>query len=213
MNSLLAVVKRSKGKHLSLSCSDLPKALEYDESDFQRLRTQPKNCKSLPRFLRPRSAGSMDRTKRRSSSEFMDTFDCQLAEIKAKLAMFRDQDTEFRGRMESLSNSIGELASLSRSSLNLSEVSVDLMTSDDEEQGCVGKNDHPIEIEFHSMSRRSSSSEVLYCIPTIEITYCKRGSSYSSVHESLGAFTKTAIDPNRLHVYLYKDGDQYRTFL
>ena len=61
-----------------------------------------------------RSGTSSDRT---SNSDLISAVDAQLMQIKEKLAAFRDQDTQFRERMDSLNDSVSELTS-SRSSLS-----------------------------------------------------------------------------------------------
>ena len=50
------------------------------------------------------------------NSELISVVDAQLMQIRAKLASFREQDTQFRERMDSLNDSVSELAS--RSSLS-----------------------------------------------------------------------------------------------
>ena len=48
-----------------------------------------------------------------SSSELINVVDAQLMQIREKLAAFRQQDTQFRERMNSLNGSVSELASQS----------------------------------------------------------------------------------------------------
>ena len=197
MDSFLAIITRSKKKFegkLSLSCGDLAAI----DSQYKVGTIEQRKCSkgstldlSLPRFLRPKSAGfsptgSMDRTKSRSSNELVTDFDSQLAEIREKLAKFREQDVEFHERIDSLSHSIGELAS--RSSLNSftpSEVSVASLSSDEydsdseeEEEGEPEeeqnyKDDHTIEKEIETISK-SFLSDVLNSIPAIKVTCHQR---------------------------------------
>ena len=59
------------------------------------------------------STATSDSTR---NSELISVVDAQLMQIRAKLASFREQDTQFRERMDSLNDSVSELAS--RSSLS-----------------------------------------------------------------------------------------------
>lgn len=235
MDSFLAAIKRHGGKPLSSSCGDLSAIAnsgQYDEPDFHLLKKDSNDTPGLfSRFLRPRSQSpeprpergseSLDRAKSRSSSELLNTFDCQLAEIRAKLAMFREQDTDFRERMDSLSNSIGELASncsLAPSD-NISVASADLMI--DEEQN-YKDDDHSIEGELQNNTVSASfSTEMLnQCIPTIEVTHYKRRLSDSTLHGSILRPLKSSSTPDRHsiccltdHSYFNSNGEQLSTLL
>lgn len=197
MDSFLSVVTgiskaRSKGQLISLSCSDLAtidSGSDYGESDIRRLvrgsKVTPWPKFLSPNLLRPKSPGL---TKSRSSSELansaesVNTVDCQLAKIRETLALFREQDMEFRERMDSLSSSIDELAS--RTSMASLEVSADV------NDNITGKDMGNI-----SANRKSSSSEVLNCIPTIKITcHKRRQSDPAETARNLASSTVTASE-------------------
>ena len=205
MNSFLAVITRSKKKFegkISLSCGDLA-ALnsQYEEGGTIERRKGTEDSfldSSYPRFLRPKStgfmAGSMDRTKSRSSSDLANDFDYQLAEIKEKLAKFRKQDAEFHERMDSLNHSIGELAS--RASSTPSHVSADSNLSiyeDDSEEEVEHEQHFEADDDENGIGSISNSfaSEVLNSIPAIKVTCDKkrslrrrRSASDPSIHEA-----------------------------
>ena len=244
MDSFLTVVSRLKGKQ-SLSCNDLT-TIESDYDDFDRFKHLRKSSKTgtcpCNRFLRTicaeSSAQSMDRSKSRSS-ELVNSLDRQLAEIREKLAMLQEQDADFHERMDSLSNSIGELAS--RSSLNsfgsaLSEASGaasdrEMLSDEDEdsEQENYTDDDQIIKNKIESISM-SFSTELLNSIPTIEVTpdtYRRRRSSKRSsqlrrsdpyVHES-AKLLNLSTESNRHsicltdHAYLYGSGEEISTLL
>ena len=244
MDSFLTVVSRLKGRQ-SLSCNDLT-TIESDYDDFDRFKQLRKSSKTgtcpCNRFLRTicaeSSAQSLDRSKSRSS-ELVNSLDRQLAEIREKLAMLQEQDTDFHERIDSLSNSIGELAS--RSSLNsfgseLSEASgaaSDGMLSDedeDSEEENYIDDDQIIKHKIESISAMSFSTELLNSIPTIEVTpdtYRRRRSSKRSsqlrrsdpyVHES-AKLLNSSTESNRHsicltdHAYLYGSGEEISTLL
>ena len=225
MDSFLAVITRSKKRKLegklSLSCGDLA-ALNAQFSESGDLGTIKQRkfkgsnidlTSTLPRFFKPKSSGSvptvesLDRNKSKSSSELVNDFDNQLAEIRSKLAMFREQDLKFHERMDSLSHSIGELASVSRSSLNSftpSEISAssDLMLSNEENYADSDDDDeqnHGDELIMENEISSSFSSEVLSCIPAIKVTSStlgrlnkRRGSSDPVLHEAASLFKSSA---------------------
>jgi len=205
MDSFLTVLTRSKGKQ-SLSCGDLSAIDSLSEYDHHSKRHSLRDT-FFP-TLKPRFPRSMNRTISRSSDELATDFDCQLAEIREKLAMFREQDIKFRKRMDSLGNSISELAS--RSSLNSltpSETSTasncdDLMIFKD------NTNEESYYKEEQTSIMSSFSSEVLNCIPTIEITNeCyKRGlerrrSSDPTMHEAARLLKSSMAEPQRHSMY------------
>lgn len=183
----LTVLTRSKEKQ-SLSCGDLSTLDSFSEYDHRDSKRHSRDT-FFPRFLRPKSLRSMDRTMSKSSNELVNDFDCQLAEIREKLAMFREQDMKFRERIDSLSNSIGELAS--RSSLTPSEPSIgsdcgDLMLFNDDDEEQNYKEEQTVDNRITA----SFSSEVLNCIPTIKVTSYKRRlerrrSSDPTAHEAV----------------------------
>ena len=230
MDSFLAVITRSKKKFegkLSLSCGDLASYSHYEaDSTERRISTKDQSLdSSLPRFLRPKSAGcaagSMDRTKSRSSNELANDFDCQLAEIKEKLAKFREQDVEFHERMDSLNHSIGELASRT-SSFTPSEVSAISDLSNDEDNS-EEEDDDFIENEIEAISK-SFSSDLLNSIPAIKVTcdkkklFRRRQSSDPAIHEAARLLkSSVAAERPRSAVYSpdygYLYGEEVSTLL
>ena len=197
MDSFLAVFKKTKGK-LSLSCGDLAtleSAAEYDQSNLKQQSKDSRDTSScrLTRFLRPKSPDSLGCTMSRGNSccELVNNIDDQLAEIREKLAMFRKQDTKFRERMDSLSHSIGELAS--GSSLNSEDPMI--FDSDTEEQNFE-------EAEINGKISSSFSTEVLNSIPTIKVTYYagKRRLSDPSIYEA-SRLLKSSVASQRYNAY------------
>ena len=188
MDSYITLIDSGKERQ-SLSCNDLA-AIQSGYNDKQ-LRKHAKDRSSLarPRFLRSKSRDhsletSMDRSKSKSSDELVDAVDSQLAEIRGKLAMLRRQDRDFLERMDSLTNSIGELTS--QSSLPPSETSEGRLSDTDEDNAINGndktctKDDWIIRSNVKSIPT-SFSSEVLNSIPAIrEIS----GSSNISLRRS-----------------------------
>lgn len=171
MDPFLTVLTTSKRKQC-LSCGDIAALVsdtDYDHLCLERPRKHSATaiCPSIHprRFLRQKSppAHSVHRIKSRSCEELVNNVDCRLAEIKNALAIFREQDIDFRKRMHSLSNSIDDLAS-SHSSL-ASEDS----TASDPVVFANDKEDQSIENKINDISG-SFSSDVLNCIPTIAIT-------------------------------------------
>lgn len=186
MDPFLSVLTSSKRKQC-LSCGDiaaLASNADYDQSRLEQPRKQSATaiCPSIHprRFLQQISppVHSVDRIKSRSCSELVNNIDCRLADIKNTLAIFREQDIEFRRRMRSLSNSIDDLAS-SRSSL-ASECS----NASDLVVFANVKDDQVIENKIKAISA-SFSSDVLNCIPTIAITcHMARQASDPTLHEN-----------------------------
>ena len=181
----------------SLSCSDitaLASAAQHDQSDSKQRRSSLRREDSiLHKFMRPKSPlvhsteSNKKRTQRPASTPpDLDDIDQRLIQIREKLSMFREQDVEFRERLDSLSNSIDELAS--RSSLASSDVPSD----DSAEEHCDNCEDDledadlAIENNFKNLSM-SLSNEVLNCVPSITVTSymrCCRQSSDPSIHET-----------------------------
>ena len=215
---------------LSLSCNDLRAESEYH--DMKRPRKHSSGSATLdrswPRFLRPKSAGSVDRRAKSkprpsSSGEFVsvNNIDHLLTDIRERLAMFRKQDVEFHERLDSLSNSIGELASISSVSLTPSEASevvsidsADLILSNDDDNEENYEDDQIIMDEIESVST-SFSSEVLNSIPTIKVTCYKRRLSDTTIHEPVSR--KLSVERHSIcvpdHTYLYNDGREINTLL
>lgn len=235
MDSFLTVVTRFKGKQ-SLSCNDLTAIDEYDNFDTIKQLSKDSKDKSWPRFFKPKSTGSSDESiNSKNCSEIANTFDNQLAEIREKLAMFRQQDNEFHKRMRSLSNSIGDLAA-SRSSLNSfthSEAS-DLMSgsnddSDHKEQnntGGITEDSRVIKATTGNLAT-SSTSKVVDSVPTIKVTgsYKRKRSSRRSLRRSDPAIHESArllnssMESNEHemlkndHVYFYGSAEEISTLL
>ena len=161
-------MSKSLGGKQSLSCGDiaaLTSPTGHGRSGRRNSEAEGEFFRS--RFLRVKSPllQSMDRGKSKSSSA-LDDIDRQMIQIKAKLSMFREQDINFRERLDLLSNSIGELASSSDSEAS------DLMSPDDYDSSSDEENcgdDQRIENEIKNISI-SFSSEVFSRIPIIEVT-------------------------------------------
>ena len=201
--------KALSGKQ-SLSCSDitsLTTATKQNHSQSKRRRSSLVRSADtlLHRFVRPKSplVHSMERTKTRTpaSTPDLDDIDQRLLQIRKKLSMFREQDMEFRERLDSLSNSIDELAS--RSSL----ASDSLEDSDDDIDECRYKDDdQTIGNDLKNVSM-SFSSEVLNCIPYITVTPYKRmwQSSDPSIHasEATNLSDKTSMIHQQLPQHAY----------
>ena len=181
-HTFLSVFAMSKGKQ-SLSCNDIPAALttikeHRDQLDIKQRRNSRPEELIRPKFLRPKSPLlHSSKSKSRTSSHALDDLDRQLVQIKQKLSIFREQDMEFRERLDSLSYSIDELASRSSIASNLSEVSIDsdlvFEQNDDansENEELDYENDLSIENEIKNISSTSFSDEVLSRIPVISVT-------------------------------------------
>ena len=240
MDSFLTVATRLKGR-LSLSCNDLS-AIESEYDDFDSIKQLRRNSKSTScpwtrrRFLTSEySDQSLDRAKSKSS-ELVNALDDQLAEIREKLAMLREQDIDFHERMDSLSNSIGEVASqssLSSFGSALSEASEAASDGipDDADENAEEKNytedEQIIKSKIEGISK-SFSNELLNSIPTIKVTsdpYKRKRSSKRSVRRSdpyihgsaelLNSFAESNRHSICLtdHAYLYGSGEEISTFL
>lgn len=192
MDPFLTVLTASTKRKHYLSCGDitaLTSNTDYDQACFKpgedsATPTCPASFgypRKLSRLKSP-PVRPVGRIKSRSCEELVSNIDFRLREIKKSLAIFREQDIDFRKRIHSLSNSIDDLAS-SRSSLNTpSEGShaSDLMMFSEQHE----KDDQDIEAEIRKISM-SFSSEVLSCIPTIAVTcYKTRQASDPSIHET-----------------------------
>ena len=181
MTHKFLAISKALGKQ-SLSCGDITTLTKHEEAQTTSCSTPDsgaRNCGTFlrSRFLRPKSALLHAVDLRRCSSP-LDDIDRRLTEIKDKLSMFREQDLEFRGRLHSLSNSIDELAP--RSSLSLSEASTPSDEANEEE--IWEDEDQRIENKIKDVSM-SLSSEVLNCIPVIEVTsYKEQQSSDPAFH-------------------------------
>ena len=196
-HSFLTVLTMSKalsGKQ-SLSCNDITALTSATEHGQSQRRTSLRHADSLlHKFMRPKSPliRSMEQTKKRTpaSTPDLDDIDQRLIQIREQLSTFREQDMEFRERLDSLNNSIDELAS--RSSLASSEVSDLMMPSDDaaEEhhyEDNLEDDDQAIENSFKNLSMSFSSEVLNSCIPSIVVTSHKRcrQSSDPSIHETM----------------------------
>ena len=169
-------MSKALGGKQSLSCGDIAALTSPTRhgqlSTKQRRNSKPELKFFRPRFLRAKSPllQSTDHGKSRSSSA-LDDIDRQMIQIKAKLSKFRDQDINFRERLDMLSNSIDELASPSDSEASICS---DLMIPDDhsyadisDDENC--KDDQRIDNEIRSISM-SFASEVFTHIPIIAVT-------------------------------------------
>ena len=170
-------MSKALGGKQSLSCGDIV-ALTSPTRHGQVSTKQRRNSKpelkffTRPKFLRAKSPllQSTDHGKSRSSSA-LDDIDRQMIQIKAKLSMFREQDINFRERLDMLSNSIDEMASSSDSEASICS---DLMIPDDHSHADISddencKDDQRIDNDIKSISM-SFASEVFTHIPIIEIT-------------------------------------------
>ena len=90
------------------SCSDIPDLYISKKRALKRASFSSRHSPPSP---------NSDRAKSMSNSELVNDVDEQLIQIRKKLAAFREQDTQFRERMNSLTGSVSELT-LSRSSLS-----------------------------------------------------------------------------------------------
>ena len=185
--------KALSGKPQSLSCSDITalkiatKKSQSDNANEQRRKLLVKSRAQsrdtfIHRFLRPKSplVRSMERTKKRTPAhstpdpvyDRVDDIDQRLVQIRSQLSMFRKQDMDFRERLDSLSNSIDELASRSSLASDISDVT---FPSDDaaEEYYYEDDDDQAFENNLTNVSM-SFSSEMLNCIASITVTSCTR---------------------------------------
>jgi len=112
-----------------------------------------------------------------SNSELVNVVDAQLIQIREKLATLREQDIEFRERMDLLSDSVSELAS--QSSLSSS----DLNWGDEEKE------------EFEQ-GPREFSNEI--CIPTVKVTSC--GDHFNQPLERCFQMRRAISDPTSIHI-------------
>jgi len=144
------------------SCDDLPEL--YASSRKRRNSKVISSSRYSPPSPSPlTNAHSMDRAKSKSNSELVNDVDYQLAQIREKLAMMREQDLQFRERMDSLSTSVSEIASRSSlSSFTPSECS-DLGSLDE------ASEEEEYE-EEQTIGQRTFSNERLLRIPTIRVT-------------------------------------------
>lgn len=181
--AFLSVFSISKGKQ-SLSCGDIPALTSAKERRVQFDMKQRRSLKPeelfRPRFMRPKSPLiRCSKSRKQSGSNALDDIDRQLVQIKQKLSIFRDQDMEFRERLDSLSNSIDELASRSSIGSILSEASIDsdlgiAQDDDDDDASSIDEEENcedDIEMAIKNMSAGTSfSDEVLSHIPAILVT-------------------------------------------
>ena len=207
MDSLLTVFTKFKGKRkrrtkLSFSCNDLSKIKSgYNELDtIKQLKRHSKDSSFPPKYLSSgSSAESMDGAKSKSASDLVMIIDIQLAEIREKLAMFREQDIDFHRRMDSLNNSISELASLTTSEASDPKSDPMLYDDDDDDEQCYSDDEEIIKNKIENISM-SFSTEVLNCIPTIKVTPYNRMSikRRKSLNQSLSRSDPTIHESSRI---------------
>ena len=150
--------RRSSDNRQSSSCGDIP--------DLYISKSISKKRHSDNGALLPPS----DRAKSTSNSELVNVVDEQLMEIREKLAAFRDQDTQFRERINLLSNSVGELVS-ARSSLD-SFTPSEYSDLDSLDEASKEKE----EFQQQTLGQRTFSDEppeLLRCIPTVRVIGCR----------------------------------------
>jgi len=111
--------------------------------------------------------------------------DAQLMQIKEKLAAFREQDTEFRERIDSLNDSVSELAS--RSSLS-SFTSSECSDLDSLEEASMK--------EFEQQGAK-------VCIPTVQITVtgCRDLDHFNHPLVRCFQMRRAISDPNSIMMY------------
>ena len=155
------------------------------------------SCNDIPdlyakrRMLKRTSFGSRQLLPSTSNSELVNVVDEQLMQIREKLAAFRQQDTQFKERMDSLNDSVSELASRSSISSSPSECSdLDSLDEVSEEE----------EFEQQTVGQKAFSDEPprLLCIPTVKVT-----SSSQFNRPPVGCFhMRHSSDPSSLHSHI-----------
>ena len=218
-HTFLSVFAMSKGKQ-SLSCNDIPAALttikeRRDQLDIKQRRNSRPEELFKPKFLRSKSPLlHSSKSKSRSSSSAVDDLDRQLVQIKQKLSIFREQDMEFRERLDSLSYSIDGLASRSSIASNLSEASIDsdLVFEQNDDVNSTNEeldyDDLSIENEIKNISSTSFSDEVLSRIPIISVTPDDILPSSEAAASHGTRFTDNTIRTAKyIHTYLFNQSD------
>ena len=165
------------------SCGDIP--------DLYTKKKRPQKG-ALFSDNRPTSPSS-DRhvAKCMSNSELVNIVDAQLIQIRERLATLREQDIEFRERMDLLSDSVSELASQSSlSSFSLSDCSdLDWLDEASEEKE---------ESEQQTAGPRTLSNEPqLLCIPTVRVT--NYGDHFNQPLEICFHMRRAISDPTSIH--------------
>ena len=131
------------------------------------------------------SPASSDHTKSKSNSELINIVDEQLMQIRENLAAFRNQDVQFRERIDLLSDSVSELASQSSLSSFTSSECSDLNSlggasnSEDEELDQANES-HPL--------------------PTVRVTECMDDFDQPPVR--FFNMRRAISDPNSVHIQL-----------
>ena len=154
------------------SCNDLPDL--YTANNVSKKRKNSKSSRYSPPSPSPlTNVQSMDHAKSRSNDQLVDNVDNQLTQIRERLALMREQDSEFRERMDSLSTSVSELASRSSLSSFTSRSSLSSFTSS--ECSDLGSLDEVSEEEEEceeeqTIGQRKFSNERLLRIPTIRVS-------------------------------------------
>lgn len=123
-----------------LSCGDLTQLYASKTGKPKHKPAKQNSPSSQSSLSNVHSAYRAKRGANRNNDELVDFVDLQLTQIREKLAMMREQDLQFRERMDSLSTSVSELASRSSlSSLECSDLgSLDLTLDEviEEEEFC-----------------------------------------------------------------------------
>ena len=155
------------------------------------------SCDDIPdlgakRRLKRASFGSKQSLPSPSSSELVNVVDEQLMQIREKLAAFRQQDTQFRERMDSLNDSVSELASRSSISSSPSECS-DLDSLDE-----VSEEEEEFEQKTVGQKAFSEEPPRLLRIPTVKVA----GRSQFN-RPPVGCFhMRQSSDPSSLHSHI-----------
>ena len=162
------------------------------------INRQNSSCDDIPnlhakrRMLRKTSFDSRQLLPSPSNSELINVVDEQLMQIREKLAAFRQQDTQFRERIDSLNDSVNELASRSSISSSPSECS-DLDSLDE-----VSEEEEEFEQQTVGQKAFSDEPPRLLRIPTVKIA-----SSSQCSRPPVGCFhMRQSSDPSSLHSHI-----------
>ena len=168
------------------------------------INRQNSSCEDIPdlytkkRMLKRASFGSRQSlpspssNRAKSNSELVNVVDEQLMQIREKLAAFRQQDIQLRDRMDSLNDSVSELASRSSISSSPSECS-DLDSLDE-----VSEEEEEFEQQTLGQKEFSDEPPRLLRIPTVKVTSSSRFN-----RPPVGCFhIRQSSDPSSLHSHI-----------
>ena len=188
--------RTSTDQRQNYSCGDIPDLYIPKKKTLKRASSGSRHSPPSPSPLS--NSMSMDRVKSKSNSELVNVVDAQLMQIREKLAAFREQDTQFRERMDSLSNSVSELTSRSsRSSLS------SFTPSECSDLGSLDEaSEEEEEFEQQTVGQKAFSEEPprLLRLPTVRVT----GRGY--LHRRPAAVrcfhTRQASDPSSMQSHI-----------